>query len=116
VPCAGNRHYTLPRVAECRTDERQQAGADPRAFTFRFFGAANPDYRLFNLTRGVLKHRQIVIDRGDNGRANPQADAADALAIAITHCHVSQNAARMSDSKLVLTPDARRTQTPADRD
>jgi crossover junction endodeoxyribonuclease RuvC len=21
-----------------------------------FFGAANPDYRLFNLTRGVLKH------------------------------------------------------------
>ncbi len=25
--------------------------------------------------------------------ANPQADAADALAIAITHCHVSQNAA-----------------------
>lgn len=23
--------------------------------------------------------------------ANPQADAADALAIAITHCHVSQN-------------------------
>jgi len=35
--------------------------------------------------------------------ANPQADAADALAIAITHCHVAQNAARMSDSKLVLT-------------
>jgi crossover junction endodeoxyribonuclease RuvC len=31
--------------------------------------------------------------------ANPQADAADALAIAITHCHVSQNAARMSDSR-----------------
>jgi hypothetical protein len=30
----------------------------------------NPDYRLFNLTRGVLKHRQIVIDRGDNGRAS----------------------------------------------
>ncbi len=26
--------------------------------------------------------------------ANPQADAADALAIAITHCHVSQNAAQ----------------------
>ena len=35
--------------------------------------------------------------------ANPQDDAADALAIAITHCHVAQNAARMSDSKLVLT-------------
>ncbi|AWQ18524.1 Holliday junction resolvase [Pantoea ananatis] len=35
--------------------------------------------------------------------ANPQADAADALAIAITHCHVAQNAARMSESTLVLT-------------
>lgn len=35
--------------------------------------------------------------------ANPQADAADALAIAITHCHMSQNAARMSDTKLVMT-------------
>lgn len=30
--------------------------------------------------------------------ANPQADAADALAIAITHCHVSQNAMQMSES------------------
>jgi crossover junction endodeoxyribonuclease RuvC len=27
--------------------------------------------------------------------ANPQADAADALAIAITHCHISENAARI---------------------
>jgi crossover junction endodeoxyribonuclease RuvC len=35
--------------------------------------------------------------------ANPQADAADALAIAITHCHMSQNAARISDTKLVMT-------------
>lgn len=32
--------------------------------------------------------------------ANPQADAADALAIAITHCHVSQNAMQMSESRL----------------
>ena len=31
--------------------------------------------------------------------ANPQADAADALAIAITHCHVSQNAMQMSESR-----------------
>lgn len=34
--------------------------------------------------------------------ANPQADAADALAIAITHCHMSQNALRMGNSKLTL--------------
>ena len=33
---------------------------------------------------------------------NPQADAADALAIAITHCHVSQNAMQMSESRLNL--------------
>ncbi|TKI08243.1 crossover junction endodeoxyribonuclease RuvC [Martelella alba] len=35
--------------------------------------------------------------------ANPQADAADALAIAITHCHISQNAARMGNSRLNLS-------------
>ncbi len=35
--------------------------------------------------------------------ASPQADAADALAIAITHCHVAQNAARMIENTLVLT-------------
>ncbi|SEQ67547.1 Holliday junction endonuclease RuvC [Rosenbergiella nectarea] len=35
--------------------------------------------------------------------ANPQADAADALAIAITHCHISQNALSISDKPLVLT-------------
>ncbi|WP_294904980.1 crossover junction endodeoxyribonuclease RuvC [Tatumella sp. UBA2305] len=34
--------------------------------------------------------------------ANPQADAADALAIAITHCHISQNALRVSDNALLL--------------
>ncbi|BAE74535.1 crossover junction endodeoxyribonuclease [Sodalis glossinidius str. 'morsitans'] len=34
--------------------------------------------------------------------ANPQADAADALAIAITHCHVSQNALRMGSGGLNL--------------
>ena len=34
--------------------------------------------------------------------ANPQADAADALAIAITHCHVSQNAVQISDTRLSL--------------
>ncbi len=34
--------------------------------------------------------------------ANPQADAADALAIAITHCHLSQNVLRMSEGRLNL--------------
>jgi crossover junction endodeoxyribonuclease RuvC len=34
--------------------------------------------------------------------ANPQADAADALAMAITHCHVSQNALRASPTRLNL--------------
>ncbi|MCL6405576.1 crossover junction endodeoxyribonuclease RuvC [Dickeya dadantii] len=34
--------------------------------------------------------------------ASPQADAADALAIAITHCHFSQNFSRISDDKLTL--------------
>ena len=34
--------------------------------------------------------------------ANPQADAADALAIAMTHCHMSQNAIRLSSDKLQM--------------
>lgn len=34
--------------------------------------------------------------------ANPQADAADALAIAITHCHLSQNLAQISETRLNL--------------
>lgn len=34
--------------------------------------------------------------------ANPQVDAADALALAITHCHISQNALRVSSSRLTL--------------
>lgn len=35
--------------------------------------------------------------------ANPQADAADALAIAITHCHLSQNILRINEGSLGLT-------------
>lgn len=34
--------------------------------------------------------------------ASPQADAADALAIAITHCHLNQNTVRMGDNRLNL--------------
>lgn len=34
--------------------------------------------------------------------ANPQADAADALAIAITHCHLSQNVTRIGEGRLNL--------------
>lgn len=33
---------------------------------------------------------------------NPQVDAADALAIAITHCHISQNTACIGNKKLML--------------
>ncbi|STJ19116.1 Holliday junction resolvase [Escherichia coli] len=39
--------------------------------------------------------------------ANPQADAADALAIAITHCHVSQNA--MPNERIATEPGERAT-------
>ncbi|MGG4607523.1 crossover junction endodeoxyribonuclease RuvC [Providencia sp. Me31A] len=35
--------------------------------------------------------------------ANPQSDAADALAIAITHCHFNQNLLKVGDTRLVLT-------------
>ena len=35
--------------------------------------------------------------------AAPQSDAADALAIAITHCHFNQNLLRVGDPRLVLT-------------
>ncbi|MCW6525493.1 crossover junction endodeoxyribonuclease RuvC [Yersinia ruckeri] len=34
--------------------------------------------------------------------ANPQADAADALAIAITHCHLSQNTVRLGNNQLIM--------------
>lgn len=34
--------------------------------------------------------------------SHPQADAADALAVAITHCHVSQNALRVTSTRLNL--------------
>lgn len=34
--------------------------------------------------------------------ASPQADAADALAIAITHCHFNQNLLKVGDPRLVL--------------
>lgn len=34
--------------------------------------------------------------------ASPQADAADALAIAITHCHLSQNITRIGEGQLSL--------------
>ncbi|PSH38837.1 crossover junction endodeoxyribonuclease RuvC, partial [Yersinia pseudotuberculosis] len=35
--------------------------------------------------------------------ANPQADAADALAIAITHCHLSQNTLRLGNDQMTLS-------------
>ncbi|PLK58520.1 crossover junction endodeoxyribonuclease RuvC [Candidatus Palibaumannia cicadellinicola] len=38
-----------------------------------------------------------------NLSTNPQVDAADALAIAITHCYMSHNATSMGDNSLKLT-------------
>ncbi|AIN47234.1 crossover junction endodeoxyribonuclease RuvC [Candidatus Palibaumannia cicadellinicola] len=38
-----------------------------------------------------------------NLSTNPQVDAADALAIAMTHCYISQNTTRMGDHSLKLT-------------
>lgn len=35
--------------------------------------------------------------------STPQADAADALAIAITHCHISQSVVRINEPNLVLS-------------
>lgn len=35
--------------------------------------------------------------------ANPQSDAADALAIAITHCHFNQNLLQVGNTRLVLS-------------
>lgn len=77
--------------------------------------AVNHDLPVFEYAARQVKQTVVGIGSAEKSQvqhmvrtllklpANPQADAADALAIAITHCHVSQNAARMSDSKLVLT-------------
>ena len=76
--------------------------------------AVNQDLPVFEYAARQVK--QTVVGTGAAGKAqvqhmvrsilklpaNPQADAADALAIAITHCHMSQNAIRLSSDKLQM--------------
>ena len=55
----------------------------------------------------VIAHLQTLAGTSVRRVSIPQGkpakwDAADALAIAITHCHVSQNAMQMSESRLNL--------------
>ena len=61
--------------------------------------AVNQDLPVFEYAARQVQHMVRTLLKLP---ANPQADAADALAIAITHCHVSQNAMQMSESRLNL--------------
>ena len=73
-----------------------------------------PDLPVFEYAARQVKQTVVGIGSAEKSQvqhmvrtllklpANPQADAADALAIAITHCHVSQNAMQMSESRLNL--------------
>jgi crossover junction endodeoxyribonuclease RuvC len=76
--------------------------------------AADQDLPVFEYAARQVKQTVVGIGSAEKSQvqhmvrtllklpANPQADAADALAIAITHCHVSQNAMQMSESRLNL--------------
>ena len=76
--------------------------------------ATNQDLPVFEYAARQVKQTVVGIGSAEKSQvqhmvrtllklpANPQADAADALAIAITHCHVSQNAMQMSESRLNL--------------
>ncbi|KLY26007.1 crossover junction endodeoxyribonuclease RuvC [Klebsiella oxytoca] len=76
--------------------------------------ATNQDLPVFEYAARQVKQTVVGIGSAEKSQvqhmvrtllklpANPQADAADALAIAITHCHVSQNAAQISESRLNL--------------
>lgn len=76
--------------------------------------AVNQDLPVFEYAARQVKQTVVGIGSAEKSQvqhmvrtllklpANPQADAADALAIAITHCHVSQNAMQMSESRLNL--------------
>ncbi|MFG5970622.1 crossover junction endodeoxyribonuclease RuvC [Salmonella enterica subsp. enterica serovar Pomona] len=63
--------------------------------------AVNQELPVFEYAARQVKQTVVGIGSAELP-ANPQADAADALAIAITHCHVSQNAMQMSESRLNL--------------
>ena len=74
--------------------------------------AVNQDLPVFEYAARQVKQTVVGIGSAEKSQvqhmvrtllklpANPQAYAADALAIAITHCHVSQNAMQMSESRL----------------
>lgn len=76
--------------------------------------AVNQDLPVFEYAARQVKQTVVGIGSAEKSQvqhmvrtllklpANPQADAADALAIAITHCHISQNAVQMSESRLNL--------------
>ena len=72
--------------------------------------ATNQDLPVFEYAARQVKQTVVGIGSAEKSQVqhmvrtllNPQADAADALAIAITHCHVSQNAMQMSESRLNL--------------
>ncbi|MDU2998496.1 MAG: crossover junction endodeoxyribonuclease RuvC [Klebsiella pneumoniae] len=63
--------------------------------------ATNQALPVFEYAARQVKQTVVGIGSAEKS-ANPQADAADALAIAITHCHVSQNAAQISEARLNL--------------
>ncbi|KAB8307901.1 crossover junction endodeoxyribonuclease RuvC [Erwinia endophytica] len=77
--------------------------------------AVNHDLPVFEYAARQVKQTVVGIGNAEKSQvqhmvrtllklsANPQADAADALAIAITHCHVSQNANRMGAGQLNLS-------------
>ncbi|CAK9884818.1 MAG: Crossover junction endodeoxyribonuclease RuvC [Candidatus Erwinia impunctatus] len=76
--------------------------------------AVNHDIPVFEYAARQVKQSVVGIGSAEKSQvqhmvktllnllANPQSDAADALAIAITHCHFSQNISRMGSGKLNL--------------
>ncbi|MBV4365123.1 crossover junction endodeoxyribonuclease RuvC [Erwinia sp. BNK-24-b] len=76
--------------------------------------AVNHDLPVFEYAARQVKQTVVGIGSAEKSQvqhmvrtllklsANPQADAADALAIAITHCHLSQNVNRLGEGKLNL--------------
>lgn len=77
--------------------------------------AVNRDLPVFEYAARQVKQTVVGTGAAEKGQiqhmvrsllklpANPQSDAADALAIAITHCHLNQNTLRLGDSQLRLS-------------
>lgn len=74
--------------------------------------AINNDIPVFEYAALQVKQTVVGVGKADKSQvqhivrtllqlsSNPQVDAADALAIAITHCHVANNATRLGYSQL----------------